>query len=218
MTKDISDLRHTIIPKSDQLNSEQLLAGPMRITIESVQLGNTPEQPLIVHYTGENGRPYKPCKTMRKLMIFVWGNDGRTWVGRSLMLFCDPSVKFGGEAVGGIRISHMSHIDKDVSVSLTATRGRKTAYNVKPLASEAPPADDTMARLKIAAECGMQALEATWKDTPPAVRKRISPTGCPEALKQIAQKADAERIAAANSTGSAAIDRLNAAIQDDDEF
>jgi hypothetical protein len=31
MSTDVSDLRSTIVPKSDQLNSEQLLAGPITI-------------------------------------------------------------------------------------------------------------------------------------------------------------------------------------------
>ena len=130
---DISNLRHTIVPKSDQLNAEQLIAGPMTITVTDVRLGNTDEQPLIVHYEGEDGRPYKPCKTMRKVLIFAWGEDGRVWPGRSMTLFNDPSVRFGGATVGGIRISHMSDIDREIVLSLTATKGKKAGHTIKPM-------------------------------------------------------------------------------------
>ena len=37
---DITNLRDTIVPKSDQLNSEQLIAGPMTITVTSVRRGD----------------------------------------------------------------------------------------------------------------------------------------------------------------------------------
>lgn len=135
MNATIEDLRPTIIPKSDQLNAEQLLGGPMTVTVTDVRIGKTEEQPVIVHYANEGGRPFKPCKTMRKLLIHAWGADGRAWTGRSMTLYNDPEVKFGGEDVGGIRISHLSDIERDVRVSLTSTRGKKAKYEVKRLSS-----------------------------------------------------------------------------------
>lgn len=129
-TIDVTDLRPTIVPKSDQLNAEQLLGGPMTVTITDVGVSSSPEQPVTVHYEGENGRPFKPCKTMRKLMVFAWGPDGTAWAGKSMTLYNDPAVKFGGDEVGGIRISHMSHIPKSIEVSLTSTRGKKALYRV----------------------------------------------------------------------------------------
>jgi hypothetical protein len=135
MNATIEDLRPTIIPKSDQLNAEQLLGGPMTVTVTDVRLGSTEEQPVIVHYANEGGRPFKPCKTMRKLLIHAWGADGRQWTGRAMTLYNDPAVKFGGEDVGGIRISHLTDIDRDVRVSLTTTRGKKAKYEVKRMSS-----------------------------------------------------------------------------------
>ena len=104
----VASLKDTIVPKSDQLNAEQLLSGSMTITVTEVKRGSSDEQPVILHYQGDNGRPYKPCKTMRKVLIFAWGDDGREWVGKTMTLYCDPEVKFGGVKVGGIRISHLS--------------------------------------------------------------------------------------------------------------
>lgn len=136
---EVADLRFTIVPKSDQLNSEQLLAGEITVRVTDVRIGSSDEQPISVHYEGENGRPFKPCKTMRKVLIFGWGPDGREWVGKSMTLYCDPQVRFGGAEVGGIRISHMSDIQGEMKVSLTATKGKKALHVIKPLVVDAAP-------------------------------------------------------------------------------
>lgn len=128
---DVLDITATIIPKSDQLNADQLLGGPLTITVSQVTANGAEEQPVSVHYEGENGRPYKPCKTMRKLLVYAWGPDANRWPGRSMTLFNEPAVKFGGETVGGIRISHLSDIESDIKVSLTTTRGKKAQTSVK---------------------------------------------------------------------------------------
>lgn len=130
---DARDLRPTIVPKSDQLNSEQLLTGPLTIRVTGVTVTSNAEQPVTISYEGDDGRPYKPCKTMRKVLILAWGHDGSEWAGKSMTLFHDPAVKFGGQSVGGIRISHVSHIDRDIAVALTATKGKKTLHTIKAL-------------------------------------------------------------------------------------
>ena len=133
---DARDLRPTIVPKSDQLNSEQLLTGPLTVRVTGVTVTNNAEQPVTIHYEGDDGRPYKPCKTMRKVLILAWGHDGSAWAGKAMTLFHDPAVKFGGQSVGGIRISHVSHIDRDIAVALTATKGKKTLHTIKALKTE----------------------------------------------------------------------------------
>lgn len=135
MNATVEDLRPTIVPKSDQLNSEQLLGGPITITVTDVRTTSSNEQPVVIHYAGENGRPYKPCLTMRKLLVHAWGANGLNWIGRSMTLFNDSTVKWAGEEVGGIRISHLTDIDRDLRVSLTSTRGKKAKYDVRRLAS-----------------------------------------------------------------------------------
>jgi hypothetical protein len=129
---DITDLRGTIVPKSDQLNAEQLLGGDMTITVTDVRIGND-EQPVIIHYEHDNGRPFKPSKTVRKILIFAWGEDGRNWIGKSMTLFNDQSVRFGGQTVGGIRVSHLSDIEREIAISLTATKGKKAQHTIQVL-------------------------------------------------------------------------------------
>ncbi|GBR60807.1 hypothetical protein AA18889_2477 [Acetobacter senegalensis DSM 18889] len=136
------DLSKTIIAKSDQLNADDLLGGPITITIEDVKQGNA-DQPIAVFYKGCNGKPWYPCKSMRRVLVAIWGNDGKTYAGKSCTLYRDPEVKFGGIKVGGIRVSHMSNIDENVALGLQVTRGSKKLYTVKPLRIEKPqpPAD-----------------------------------------------------------------------------
>ena len=166
-TIDVSDLRPTIIPKSDQLNAEQLLGGSMTITVSGVSVSSSPEQPVTVHYDAENGRPFKPCKTMRKLLVFAWGPDGNEWAGRSMTVYNDPSVKFGGDEVGGIRISHLSHIERDIEISLTATRGKKALYRVHVL--QTIESATNLDALKDAFAAAYRAADAQQK---PAVKQR----------------------------------------------
>lgn len=128
----MTDLRATIIPKSDQLNADDLIAGAKTIKITKVSLA-AGDQPVAINYEGDGGKPYLPCKSMRRVLVNVWGSDGSEYVGRSLTLYRDEKVVFGGLAVGGIRISHMSHIDKDVTMALTATRASRKPFTVKPL-------------------------------------------------------------------------------------
>ena len=174
---DITDLRSTIVPKSDQLNAEQLLTGDMTVTVSDVGLGSD-DQPVIIHYISDDGRPYKPCKTMRKVLIFAWGEDGRKWVGRSMTLYCDQTVKFGGMNVGGIRISHLSDIQREIAISLTATRGKKAPHTIKVLkvapAIKAPALIDVLVKIDSAdtltalADAGKLAALLADKDKPNA--------------------------------------------------
>lgn len=136
MNATVEDLRPTITPKSDQLNGDQLITGPIDITVTRVDVKNG-EQPVTVHYEGEAGRPYKPCLTMRRVLIMAWGENGNNWAGRSMRLYTDPAVRFGKDEVGGIRISHLTDIPRDIRVSLAVTKGKKAMYEIKRMA---PPA------------------------------------------------------------------------------
>lgn len=130
---DIENLRDTITPKSDQLNADDLIGTTKIIKVEAVKRGNTKEQPVLIEYQGMDGRPFKPCKSMRRILLAAWGDDGREWIGRSIKLFCDPEVKFGGVKVGGIRISHLSHMDKPLRVMLSTSRGKRSELSIDKL-------------------------------------------------------------------------------------
>lgn len=164
----MTDLSTTIIPKSDQLNADDLIVGPRAIKITDVR-GVSGDQPIAISFEGDNGKPFKPCKSMRRLLVFAWGSDGKEYIGRSLMLFNDPAVMWAGKPVGGIRISHMSHIEKPFTIALTVTRGNKKPYKVDVLkAQDQQPAQselkaaDVLAAAKAEARKGKDAFTAYW--------------------------------------------------------
>lgn len=169
----MTDLSRTIAPKSDQLNADDLLTGPRTITIRKVSADpSSSEQPVSIFFEGDDGKPYKPCKSMRRVMVAAWQADGSKYPGRSMTLYRDPEVMFGGLKVGGIRISHMSHIESELALALTATRGAKKAFKVKPLRNEPPPRQEerrkdaptgTVPERMIAAIRGAQTIEALDK-------------------------------------------------------
>lgn len=184
------DLSKSIEPKSDQLNADDLIGGKtLTIKITKVSAGNA-DQPIRVDYEG--GKPFYPCKSMRRVLVTVWGTDGASYVGKSLTLYRDPDVKFGGIAVGGLRISHMSHITETKTMPLTASKGNKKLYTVKPL--EAAPAVDTAATMKAGEEAAKQGMDVykRWftsisKDAKQAIESKH------EEFKKLATEADTKK-------------------------
>ena len=175
----MTDLSKTIDPKSDQMNADDLIAGPKTIKITKVSAcPGSAEQPIAIYFEGDNGKPYKPCKSMRRVMVNIWGADGGEYVGLSMTLYRDDKVVFGGLAVGGIRISHMSNIDRDVTLVLTASKASRKPFVVKPLVIDAPRQDKAARTFQIigsdgsvtdlpVSDAGFQdALKALWLDLP----------------------------------------------------
>lgn len=164
------DLSKTIQAKSDQLNADDLIGGPVTFKVTEIKTTNSPDQPISIYYEGCEGKPYKPCKTMRRVLVHYWGKDGKQYVGRSMTVFNDPSVTWAGKAVGGIRISHMSDMQNDKPVVVAVTRGKKEPYVVKKLTvKEEKPVDpkayDTaMNKGEFFANQGMEAYKS-WFTT-----------------------------------------------------
>jgi hypothetical protein len=137
----VLDLTDTIVPKSDQLNSDDLRSGPRTFTIAEVRKNNSDEQPVsVVLKEFPNGRPWKPSKSMRRVLVEVWGRDASTYVGKRLTLYRDDKIRFGGQEVGGIRISHMSELKMPKPMALHVTRGRYESVTIQPLPDDAPSA------------------------------------------------------------------------------
>jgi hypothetical protein len=124
------DLTESIAPKSDQLNAEDLLTGPRTFTVAEVKRGSA-EQPVDIHLAEFPGRPFKPSKTVRRILVSAWGPDASTYAGRRMTLYRDPAVRFGGMDVGGIRVSHLSHIAKPMTLVLAVSKGKRAPYVVQ---------------------------------------------------------------------------------------
>lgn len=159
----MTDMLASIVPKSSQLNADDLLGG-RTITVKITKVsGVSGEQPIAINYEGDGGKPYYPCKSMRRVLVYVWGDKGQEYVGRSMTLYCDPTVKFGGLEVGGIRISHMSHLAKEIVLALTTSKSNKKPFTVKPLImSNTPNAADWIQDIENALT--LEDLAQKWKE------------------------------------------------------
>lgn len=157
------DMAESVAPRSDQMNADDLIVGPMTVTIADVTPG-TSEQPVNVHTVEMPGRPYKPSKSMRRVLIAAWDRDSSAYIGQRMTLYRNEKIRFGRDEVGGIEISHMTGLDADLKVSLTATRGKKRLHTVKPLAAPAPykPSRDFITEVQAAEST--DAKRAVWSD------------------------------------------------------
>jgi len=128
------DISDTIIANSEQVNADDLLGRSITATITGVEKG-TADQPVFVHLDAFPGRTYRPAKSMRRVLVAAWGTESAAYVGRQITLYNDPTVRWGGQEVGGVRISGLSHIDKPMTVALTVSRGKRSPYIVQPIAA-----------------------------------------------------------------------------------
>ena len=165
-----NDMNSVIQPKSDQINSDDLIAGDLTIRITEVSVSPGQEQPVSMKFDGST-KVYRPCKSMARVMVAAWGPDSSAYVGRSLQLYRDPTVKWGGMDVGGIRIRKMTNIDRPMTMALTATKGQRKPYVVEPLKLDAPantftPNQEIRAKARREAHKGTEHFKAWFKANP----------------------------------------------------
>lgn len=165
----MNDMAAAIIPKSDQVNFDDFGAGPMTFKITGVKVKPGTEQPVDISLAGTD-KFYRPCKSMARVLVAAWGPDSLQYVGRSLTLYGDPKVKWGGMEVGGIRVSHLSDIAEPMTMALTATKGSRKPFTVRPLVSSEQPTD-WKARLEAAST--LAELGETWKAIPKAQKESL---------------------------------------------
>lgn len=197
----------TILAKSDQLNADDLIGGDLTIKITAVKVLDTQDQPAIINYEGDNGKPFKPCKTVRKLIMHAWGKDERNFVGRSMRLYRDPTVKWAGEEVGGIRLRALSHIDRRLTISLQISKGRKIPIAVDVLKPDAPAFTEAQLQAALnmlteAARQGTGALRDAYEAVPKgALKYHIGKRFLPDLKIQAetAESADAENYSDSDS-------------------
>jgi len=119
--------------KSDQMNAVDFVK-PMVFRITKVDyFPKQLEQPIYIHLEGHDGRPYKPCKSMLRGLAQAWGMNEKDWEGRLMELYCDPSVKWGGKDVGGIRISGVSGITSPQEFVVTLNRSQRQIHTFRVL-------------------------------------------------------------------------------------
>ena len=167
------DITKAIEPRSDQQNADSLLTGPRTIKIRDIKYDPSAEmQPLWIYFDGDEGKPWKPCRTAARCLVHVWGPDASKWVGLSCTIYCDQEVTFGAARVGGIRVSHMEGLTQPKTLQLTKTRGKRGSTVIKPLEvttpakptkpKPAPTVDRTEMQRQMTEVEGDAALKKEW--------------------------------------------------------
>lgn len=133
----MNDMSSTIVAKSDQINAADLVGISRTITVRDVKIKPGDDQPVSILIEGDN-KAFRPCKGVRRLMVRVWGPDASKYVGQSMTLFQDPTVLWAGKPEGGIRVSHMTGLDKPITEPMRISRAATKPYEIKPLVNEAP--------------------------------------------------------------------------------
>lgn len=155
-------MKITAEPRSDQWNADDFIGGPRTFTIAGVTVGKA-EQKYDIELVEGEGRSWRPPLTVLRLLIAAWGDEAAAWVGRRVTLYRDEAVRFGSDAVGGIRVSHMSDLPdgKPFVDKFTVSRGRRATITVEPLVESAKDRE-------------LAELQAAWRQTDdPDERARI---------------------------------------------
>ena len=185
-------MKITAEPRSDQWNADDFIGSPRTFTIAGVKPGKA-EQKYDVELVEGEGRVWRPPLTMLRLLIAAWGDDATAWQGRRVTLYRDESVRFGSDAVGGIRVSHMSDLptgDKPFTVALTSTRGRRAKHTVKPL--PATPRSTTPGTTQVTPEAVANSTDINqlreWQQAEPRAHDAIE-----NRIRQLAAEATGEQ-------------------------
>jgi hypothetical protein len=165
----MSDISDTLAPNSDQIDAIDLHhSGPRTFTVQRVVV-NKSDQPVNIHLH-EIDRVYRPSKNMRRVLADCWGLDSAQWADHQFTLYCDPEVTFGRDKTGGVRISHVSHIESVMKVPVILTRGKSALWTVNPLTAAPKPAAPSEADVNASTD---RALLRDWWGAYPNLRDVI---------------------------------------------
>ena len=151
------DVTKALEPRSDQLNADDALAGP--ITIHVTGAGISSDGQLVIMTSEYPQRPWHVSKGMGRFIAAIWGNESDEWTGQALTLYRDPDVKYAGQAVGGLRIESMSGLDAPFTGPLRLTRGKSVPFTIQPLIDHVA---ESLTDAQIAAAESVEELRAMW--------------------------------------------------------
>lgn len=147
----MADIAKAIEPQSDRQNFVDYLSGPKVFTVTGTSdyRDDKGRAKVNIHLAEAPDRPFKTNATNLRLITIGWGSDDAAWPGRRIKLGGDPTVTFGRDVVGGIRVLALSDIDQPYTAKLPVTRGKKAEYRVEQLPDvpPAPPIPDDVTTL-----------------------------------------------------------------------
>jgi|TARA_Y100000310_G_C20386959_1_gene670892 hypothetical protein len=116
------------ITTGNYLKSSELTEEGETFVIEKVleepltNKDGTPGEEKFILYL-EDSKPLVLNKTNINRVVAAFGsNDADDWVGKSIIAYCDPTIEFGSEIVGGIRLR---------AVPKSASKGKKKNTKAK---------------------------------------------------------------------------------------
>jgi len=172
-------LAAALAPRSDQLNSDDLIVGNIVIQVTKVIVNlQSEQQKIIVHYVGDNGKPWKPSKSMGRALAEILGGDFSNWEGQEIELFRNKEISFGKDKCGGIQIAAMGALKNAITIMITTKRGVKSKFTIQPLKPsviEQPkqqtqkvitPQREWATKIKAAINYGSEAVNEIWEKVP----------------------------------------------------
>lgn len=134
MTATREEIAAAAMATSDRLNAEDLVAGPMTITIKDVRViqGEKGASKLILDIH-EHEHPWHTCKSVTRTILAMWPDEPSDWIGRQMVLYRDPTVVFKNDPLGGIRIQAASNLASEFTIKLTEHQKKRITRTVKPL-------------------------------------------------------------------------------------
>lgn len=93
----------------------------------------------ILAYVDRNGPGEMVCcKTNAALIAAIYGPDYKTWVDKLITVHFDPSVRFGSEKPGGIRVLGSPSLAESLTVTIKRPRRKKVeTYILQPTGAQA---------------------------------------------------------------------------------
>ena len=163
------DISETLLSDSTQINAVDLIK-PVTVTVAGVTRGTT-DQPVEIHLVEFPGKAFRPCKTVRRALAEGWGTQADDWIGRRMTIFNEPSVKWAGEPVGGVRVSAMSRFSTTGKRTYPAGGKSKSVITITDL-PDGPTPEPTSTFDPDTCDDPAE-LRRQWKTADPAARSRI---------------------------------------------
>lgn len=129
-----------------------LLKVPTTLTIASVSTeilqtaGNKKEEKPTLGFM-EEPKQWIPSKTDGLVMRAIFGRNPQEWKGKRVTLHFDPSVRFGRERVGGVRIMGSPDIPESTDITINLPRKGEITVHLEatgrkqtPPPTKSPPA------------------------------------------------------------------------------
>lgn len=107
--------------------------------------GRLAQRKIVLTFTGDPARRLSLIPTNLRILADAWGKLAAAWIGRTLTVYVDPTVRNpNGAVVGGlrVRISQLPSVMKAADTTILEERIRQLEAQLRPATAPATPADD----------------------------------------------------------------------------